>query len=397
MGDGTAARPLQPSFAPPCVLIVDDEPDTADLIRQQFRRQIRANEIAFRFAANGAEALDLIRDTPNLDLLITDLNMPVMDGLTLLANLAAQRSSLRAVVVSAYGDMPRIRAAMNRGAADFLMKPIDFADMEATLRKLLDQARTHRELLARESRLLEIERELSVAGQIQQSLLPVDFDPFQAPGWSVHAGMKPAKAVGGDLYDLFHLPSGELGFVVGDVSGKGVPAALFMAVSRTLLRAAAMRGASPAQALAYTNETLIEQNPASMFVTLFCGYLDRATGVVRFSCAGHNPPVWLRPGGPEFLQLQTGIMAGIFGHAVYADEQMTLAPGESLLVYSDGITESMTEADECYGEERLLACCAESVGLPPEAIAARVIAEASLFAGSAPQSDDMTVLALGRD
>lgn len=381
----------------PKVLIVDDEPDIEHLIRQQFRRQIRAGEISFVFAGNGAEALALVQETPELDLIFTDINMPVMDGLTFLSNLSAYRASLRAVVVSAYGDMENIRAAMNRGAADFLTKPIDFTDMEATVKKLFSQVLGHRELLARESQLQNIEHELGIAGRIQQALLPADFGRFQSPEWSIHASMRPAKEVGGDLYDIFLLPSGELAFLVGDVSGKGVPAALYMAVSKTLLRTAAMRGASPAEALSCANETLLEQNISSMFVTIFCGYLNRETGAVRYSCAGHNPPVWIRKNCAAYLDLQSGIMAGIFPNAQYVDQELAMQPGESLLVYSDGITESMTANEEFYGEERFVEYCRTLVDLPASVQTERTIAEAERFADGAPQSDDMTVLAIVRE
>jgi phosphoserine phosphatase RsbU/P len=391
------ANRMEPFAFPPRVLIVDDEPDIELLIQQQFRGQIRAGHISFVFATNGAEALALVQNTPDIDLIFTDINMPVMDGLTLLSSLPTHRGTLRAVVMSAYGDMENIRAAMNRGAADFLTKPIDFSDMEATLRKLFAQIVGHRELLARESQLKELERELSVAGRIQQSLLPANFNTFQAPGWSVHAGMRPAKEVGGDLYDLFHLPTGELGFLVGDVSGKGIPAALYMAVSKTLLRTAAMKGASPAEAIAQTNEALLEQNTSAMFVTIFCGYLNRETGVIRFSCAGHNPPIWKKKCCSEYLELHSGIMAGIFPSAQYINQDIRLETGESLVVYSDGITESMTEKEEFYGEERLLAYCHNLPHLPASALTERVIGEAESFANGAPQADDMTVLTIVRE
>jgi len=388
---------MDPIHSAPQVLIVDDEPDIQHLIRQQFRSQIRAGEISFVFAGNGAEALALVKETPGLDLIFTDINMPVMDGLTFLSNLSAHRASLRAVVMSAYGDMENIRAAMNRGAADFLTKPIDFTDMEATVKKLFSQVRGHRELLERESQLQDIEHELGIAGRIQQALLPTDFRRFQSPGWSVHANMRPAKEVGGDLYDVFLLPSGELAFLVGDVSGKGVPAALYMAVTKTLLRTAATRGASPAEALACANEALLEQNISSMFVTIFCGYLNLETGTIRYSCAGHNPPVWIKRAGAVYLELQSGIMAGIFPNAQYVNQQMTLEPGESILVYSDGITESMTEKQEFYGEERFLEYCQTLAELSAPVLTDRALGEAERFAAGAPQSDDMTVLAIVRE
>src|SRR5262249_55757563 len=171
-------------------------------------------------------------------------NMPVMDGLTLLGRLRERGAPLGTVIVSAYGDMPNIRAAMNQGAFDFLTKPIDFRDFEVTVRKTLDQVRALRAAAADPDRLGARRRDLHTAAEIQRSFLPGDPPPDAGRAdFAVAAAMRPAREVGGDFYDYFLVDGDRLGAVVGDVSGKGVPAALFMAVTRTLLRHAALRGA----------------------------------------------------------------------------------------------------------------------------------------------------------
>src|SRR4051794_3722917 len=152
------------------ILVVGDEPDLELLVRQRFRRQIREGEFEFFFSHNGEEALRALEGRPEIDLVLSDINMPVMDGLTLLGKLRERPGCMRAVVVSAYGDLPNIRTAMNRGAIDFLMKPIDFEDLEITIRKTLDHvAEMRQSVLARES-LVAIRQELSVAARIQQSI-----------------------------------------------------------------------------------------------------------------------------------------------------------------------------------------------------------------------------------
>src|SRR5438270_14089652 len=211
------------------ILTVDDEPDLELLIRQRFRREMREGVYEFVFARNGEEALAALGDG-DVELVLSDINMPVMDGLTLLGRIRDRGLALGTVIVSAYGDMPNIRAAMNQGAFDFLTKPIDFNDFEVTLRKTLGQVRRLKEAAADRDRLVALQRDLKTAAEIQQSFLPPTPPPFGCRhDFSVHAAMKPARAVGGDFYDYF-LPDGEpagarLGLVVGDVSGKGVTAA----------------------------------------------------------------------------------------------------------------------------------------------------------------------------
>src|ERR1051325_7750304 len=260
------------------ILVVDDEPDLELLVRQRFRRQIRDRELEFFFSRNGEEALAALARQPGMDLVLSDINMPVMDGLTLLGKLSESNELRKAVIVSAYGDMANIRTAMNRGAIDFLMKPIDFQDLEITIRKTLDQVAHLKRSLQTQQQLLAIRQELSIAARIQRSLLPRNFPPFpDRQEFDLHAAMVPAKEVGGDLFDFFLLDKDHLGFVVGDVSGKGVPAALFMAVTRTLLRAIALQKLSPGECLQYVNVTFAAQNTSWMFVTLFYGILNLRT------------------------------------------------------------------------------------------------------------------------
>src|SRR5579871_5415340 len=182
----TASSPRVPHQ----ILVVDDEPDLELLVRQRFRRQIRDKEFEFLFSRNGEEALQTLAVNPSIELVLSDINMPVMDGLTLLGKLGDASKTLRAVVVSAYGDMSNIRTAMNRGAIDFLIKPIDFEDLEITIRKTLDHVSQVRESIQAQSRLIAIQQELGVAARIQQSIVPRIFPPF--PGrldFELHAAM----------------------------------------------------------------------------------------------------------------------------------------------------------------------------------------------------------------
>ena len=172
------------------VLVVDDEPDMELLIRQRFRRKINDGEFEFVFAHNGEEALAKLNEDPGLDVVMSDINMPVMDGLTLLLRLADIGRILKAVVVSAYGDMQNIRTAMNRGAYDFLIKPIDFQDFEVTLNKAIQELQTIKESLRAREQLTALQQELSVAARIQQAILPKEFPPFPLrTDFAIHARM----------------------------------------------------------------------------------------------------------------------------------------------------------------------------------------------------------------
>jgi sigma-B regulation protein RsbU (phosphoserine phosphatase) len=386
-----------PQPAPPQILVVDDEPDLEVMVRQRFRRQIRNRELEFHFSHNGEEALQTLAVQPGIDLVLSDINMPVMDGLTLLGKLNESSEIRKAVIVSAYGDMGNIRTAMNRGAIDFLMKPIDFEDLETTIRKTLDHVLHLRRSLETRERLVAIQRELGVAATIQQSIVPRKFPPFpERSDFELHAHMSPAKEVGGDLFDFFLLDESHLAFVIGDVSGKGVPAALFMAVTRTVLRAAAQRDLPPGECLEYANNTLASLENSSMFVTLFYGILDTRTGQVLYANGGHNPPYVYSPqDGVRMVTNQGGgMLVGIMPDAPYRTASLSLAPGEGIVLYTDGVPEAIGPDEEFFGEDRFERLIAEHGSSSPELLVQAVHAAVREFANGTPPSDDITVLAL---
>src|SRR5262245_61409041 len=268
------------------VLIVDDEPDVEVLIRQRFRKQMKEGEFEFVFAQHGVAALECLRNDPALDVLMTNINMTVMDGLTLLANLPDMDRVMKAVIVSAYGDIQNIRAAMNKGAFDFLTKPIDFKDFEVTLQKTLDHARALKQAAQNRLQLAALQRELNIASEIQQSFLPRVFPDFpHRAALDLFALMLAARNVGGDFYDFYFLEPERLAIVIGDVSGKGIPAAIFMAMSRAVLKAVALTGMAPGECLHQVNASLCRDSGGELFVTLFYGILDLRTGELRYSKA----------------------------------------------------------------------------------------------------------------
>lgn len=239
-----------------------------------------------------------------------------------------------------------------------------------------------------------MESELSIAREIQMGLLPKIFPPFpDVPEFHLYAVLQPALEVGGDLYDYYRIDNERVCFVLGDVSGKGVPASLFMAVTMTLIKMTAAGGLSPDKMLQEVNVQLSRDNSSSMFVTLFCGILHTGTGEVWYANGGHNPPVLLKNREkPAFLPGTGGILLGAMEDASFAMKRIVLAPGESLLLYSDGVTEAMNERDELYSEERLLEFLGEIGSKSPEKTVEAVMENVLTFAGKAPQADDITMM-----
>ena len=375
------------------ILVVDDEQDLELLVRHKFRARIASGELAFHFAADGERALDILAADPEIELVITDINMPGMDGLTLLARLGELSRLLKAVVVSAYDDLENIRIAMNRGAFDFLTKPIDFADFEATVDKTLRELSHLREGLAARAQLAELDQELVLATRIQRSILP---EIIEGNGdFELGAAMLPARQVSGDFYDFFPIDRDRLGLAIGDVSGKGIPAALFMAVSRTLLRATALRGVSPGDCLDHVNRLLLRQNDGNIFLTLFYGILNLRTGDFEFSAGGQTPPYLCRADGRgQYLREPRGMMLGLLEEARYTSRTVRLEPGDALLLYTDGVTEAESKSKEFFAERGLESMLRCTRGSKAGELATAVADRVREFTRGCEQADDITILAV---
>ena len=379
------------------IMVVDDEIDLEPLIRQKFRHKIRNNEFHFVFAHNGLEALAMLIEFPDIGVILTDLNMPEMDGLTLLLKLKELKNpSLKTVVVSAYGDMDNIRTAMNRGAFDFLTKPINFEDLEITINKTLEEIYLQRNAMKEHDQLISIQQDLSVAREIQQAILPKIFPPFpNRKDLDIYASMIAAKEVGGDFYDFFMIDNDRLGFVIGDVSGKGVPAAIFMAVSRTLIRATGLKGMPPGDCLHYVNNLLCNESVSCMFVTVFYGILNMKSGEMEYTNAGHNPPYILKQDGSIVkLDMTNNTILGCFEEHHYNTKKAQLKPDDILFLFTDGVTEAFDLEEKAYGEERLERLLLTLYNLPVTKIVNEVANDVNLFSKDVSQSDDITLLSI---
>jgi sigma-B regulation protein RsbU (phosphoserine phosphatase) len=238
-----------------------------------------------------------------------------------------------------------------------------------------------------------IESELTIAHDIQMGLLPCNLP--EVPGCELFARIIPAKEVGGDLFDAAIMPDGRLMIVVADVSGKGVPAGLFMAVAKTLLNVGRHYSTEPDKLMAFVNKELVAHNDQLMFVTTFVGMFDPKTGELQYTNAGHNPPYVRRSSGAiEMLEGRHGMALGIAPTAEFTTETATLAGGDLLLLYSDGVSEAQNEASELFDERRIEECLADAADSTAAATGAELLRRVTAFQGPAPQFDDITMLSL---
>lgn len=379
------------------ILVVDDEVDVAPMFQQRMRREIRSGVYDLRFACNGLEAVRCLEEE-DIDLVITDINMPEMDGLELLRRMGQMELDTKAVVLSAYGDMPNIRGAMNLGAFDFVLKPLDFDEIKVTIERTLDNLIQWRNAAASKEQLVILNRDLDIASQIQRSVLPGLFPAMD--GYSMYATVDPARTVAGDFYDVVALDGGKVGFVIADVSGKGIPAAMLMMSSRTVMRNAVLVDDDPGRVLASVNAAICDENEMSMFVTAFFGVIDPGKGVFLYANAGHPSPVVVGVDGecrrlPDSDDAVLGMLD--LDDERFSVEEVALEPGECLVAVTDGVTEALNREDEMFGMDRLVATMEAVPGLSAEAVVKGLASRVKGFSDGRVQFDDITCLVVRRD
>lgn len=380
------------------ILCVDDEQDMEMLISQKFRKSIRNKEYRFIFAQNGVQALEQLDSNPDICLILSDINMPEMDGLTFLSRLKDRKNSeLKTVMVSAYGDMENIRTAMNRGAFDFITKPINFEDMEITISKTIEEINQYKKFQKDRDNLISIQKDLRVAHEIQQSMLPKKFPAFpDRTDFDLHGVLQPAKTVGGDLFDYFLIDDDHLFFMVGDVSDKGISAALFMAITKSLFNTNFSSGTSPdmVEEITKINKALSINNNNMMFVTVFVCILNLKTGEVNYVDGGHECPLILRGGKKvEIFKKETGFPICIDPDFDYKQFQFNLQPGDTIVLYTDGLEDAHNEADERRTIQPTIDIL-ESLepNQSPNQINALLLKAVNDYIGTANQFDDITIL-----
>lgn len=385
----------------PKTLIIDDDAEFEALIRSHFGTADGepgtdgADANQFVFARDRSEALAIMGEMDDIDIAAVTIDDTDIGGMDIFRELKGKRLRVPRIALTGTRNLSAIRQAMNAGAVDFLTKPVAMNDLQATLDKVFRDCEERRKAWRTEAQLAAIRREMDLAGTLQQRILPADFPATD--NLEVFAKTTPAREMGGDFYDFFDLNDGRVALVVADVSGKGVPAAFYMAVVRTLFRAAAPVTASPAACLDEVNRLLIGHNIPGMFVTAFYGILDTEAWTLDFANAGHMPPLLVGPQGDvKSIESGGGVVLG-FDHGVpYKQDRLTLGAGEALFIYTDGLTEAFDAERNQFSEERLIDYLLENRSLSAHALATNVFAFVGQHAGETPQSDDITSLVIKR-
>jgi serine phosphatase RsbU (regulator of sigma subunit) len=367
------------------VLIVDDVKTNVDILVEALR-----DEYKLSVALDGAAALRSIEKNPP-DLVLLDIVMPGLDGYEVCRQLRAQAATreLPVMFLSALEDVKNKAQGFEVGGNDYLTKPFEVLEVKARVKSLL-KAKAYSDAI-REA----MARDLRIAREIQMGILPAHLAAAtKGTGLDVHAVIEPAREVGGDLYEVLRLSDRRIVVALGDVSGKGIPAALFMAVTLTVLRTLARDIAEPDEILIRLNDELEEQNPRGMFVTMQCLVFDLEHRRVSVAGAGHHQLALISPGRPPRLACpSTGRPAGLMPFNPIERETLALEPGDTFVLFSDGVSEAMNTNEDFYGDERLLAALASTSGATVTEIVTRLLDDVRAFAAGAKQSDDITILA----
>jgi sigma-B regulation protein RsbU (phosphoserine phosphatase) len=368
------------------VLIVDDAKVNIDILVEALR-----DEYKLSVALDGTAALcNIEKSTP--DLVLLDIVMPGLTGYEVCRQLRAQESTrdLPVMFLSSLEDVKDKTQGFEVGGNDYLTKPFEVLEVKARVRSLL-KAKAYTDAI-REA----MARDLKIAREIQMGILPADVAAItRHSALEVHAIIEPAQKVGGDLYEVLRASEDRLVIALGDVSGKGIPAALFMAVVVTVLRTLARHLVDPAEILRRLNDELVEQNPRGMFVTMQCLVFDLAARQVSFAGAGHHQLAIVSRGRPPRLAcVSSGRPAGLMAFNPIERETLPLEAGDTFVLFSDGVSEAMNVVDDFYGEDRLMAVLAAAADGTVADIVKRVVADVHAFANGAKQSDDITVLAV---
>lgn len=374
------------------ILVVEDNPSNRDMLVRRLRRQ----GFQVEAAEHGRVAVAVLAQQP-VDLILLDIMMPEMNGYQVLEYLKADARlrHIPVIVVSAIDELESIVRCLELGAQDYLFKPFNPVLLRARVNATLERKRLRDQ---EQAYLMAVQRDMERGRRIQAGFLPEQLP--QPGGWEVAAVFQPAREVAGDFYDAFVLPGDRLVLVIADVCDKGVGAALFMALIRSLIRTyAEQMPAEPLLAVAQTNAYLTRHHARGrihMFATLFFGVLDCTTGNLRYINAGHHAPMLLDAGVVSQTLDPTGPAVGLIGDASFAVGEISFDTGATLLCYTDGLTEARRLGGELFGDERLQAVVQLPVATAA-ALLAQIDAAVDVYLADAPRSDDMTLLAVRRD
>jgi phosphoserine phosphatase RsbU/P len=368
------------------ILLVDDVKANIDVLVQALR-----DDYKLSVATNGEDALRSAAKNPP-DLVLLDIMMPGMDGYEVCRRLRAapHTEEIPVMFLSALDEVTDKTSGFEVGGNDYLTKPFEIVEVKARVRSLI-KAKAYTDAIKE-----QIAGELRIAREIQAGFLATDITAStHGTKMDIHAVLEPAREVGGDLYEVLRTDDDRLVVVVGDVSGKGIPAALFMAVTTTLIRILARRSKTPEEIVRQVSDALAAQNPQNLFVTLFCAIFDPQTATLTCASAGHPSPVLMRRDCVPSLPFpSSATVAGIFPGMEVGSQTLALEPGDRLVLYTDGVTEAFNAEQAVFGETRLTDHLARERGRMAADTVTNVLKAVRDYAGDSPQSDDITVVAI---
>jgi len=368
------------------VLLVDDAKANLDILVEGLKSDHKLS-----LALNGEMALQIAARTPP-DLVLLDIVMPGLDGYEVCRRLRQmpETAEVPIMFLSSLEEVQNKTRGFEAGANDYLTKPFEMLEVKARVRSLL-KAKAYSDAVKE-----QIASELRVAREIQMGMLPHDFTAVeQAYHLGLGAVLEPAREVGGDLYGICAASPERLVVFLGDVSGKGIPASMFMVRAISLARLLSREIAEPERILARLNDELAADNPSGMFVTFQCGVFESGSGRLALANAGHCRPVLLPADeAPRWAVKHLGTALGFEPGLEFERTELTLREGDAMIFYTDGVSEAFNPQEECYGSERLLADAGTFAGQAAPAITAGLLQKVRAFASTAPQSDDIAILAL---
>ncbi len=368
------------------ILLVDDAKPNIDILVAALK-----NDYKLSVALSGEMALQVAAKSPP-DLVLLDIMMPGLDGYEVCRRFRKmpEMADVPVIFLSSLDEVQNKAQGFEAGANDYVTKPFEMLEVQARVRSLL-KAKAYSDSVKE-----QLAADLRVAHDIQMGMIPQDFSALEKQfGVEIAAALEATREVGGDLYCAFAADDERLVLVMGDVSGKGIPASLFMVRASTLVRLLGRQIREPSVILATLNDELEADNPSGMFVTVLCAIYERTSRRLTLANGGQCRPALLRPGQPPawaFPKLGTAL--GLESGMDFEQIELVLQPGDTLVLYTDGVTEAFNASDECYGDDRLLSGLGASAGQSARSVSAALLQNVRAFAAGTPQSDDIAMLVL---
>jgi sigma-B regulation protein RsbU (phosphoserine phosphatase) len=375
----------------PKILVVDDEPDLEILINQKFRKEIKENKYNFIFANNGVDALKKLNDDSEIELVLTDINMPEMDGLTLLTKIKELKNPLmHSVIVSAYGDILNIRTAMNGGAFDFIVKPIDLTDLEITINKAVDNLATFKKALKSRDELMAVRKELEEARLLQLSMLPIATPHIDELEFAVF--MNTASEVGGDYYDFSFKEDGSLNIAIGDATGHGMRAGIMVSIMKALFISDSAE-LDLVDFFSNSNKTIKALNLGRMMMAFTI--LNIKNNQVKFINAGMPPIFIYKKSINNVVEFETqGMPLGAISESIFKTNKFDVDSGDAILILSDGLPELKNERNQQYDYDRVKQEFKSISERTPYDIVEYLKDSASQWANGVEADDDVTFVVI---